>query len=138
MEILWFVHCVRASTELNIMTSSKICGVFAIAVIVASSIVPQVEAKPIKSSETVNNLIDLSCSSNHGILTCGIKGHSGETIKNDDEEVIKTRENLLAIFKTNHGYDKIYVDHVLTLATNRGFMVILDEIKKGLPDIFKE
>ena len=63
------------------MTSSKICGIFTIAVIVASSIVPLAEAKPIKLSETVNS-IDLSCSSNHGILTCSIKSHSGGTVKN--------------------------------------------------------
>ena len=42
----------------------------------------EAEAKPIKLSETVNDLIDLSCSSNHGILKCSIKSHSGGTVKN--------------------------------------------------------
>ena len=45
-----------------------------------SSIIPIAEAKPLKTSEIINDLIDLKCSANHGILTCTVKSFSGKTI----------------------------------------------------------
>ena len=57
-----------------------IATVLTIAALATISAIPMAEAKPLKTSEVIIDLIDLSCSANHGILTCTVKSFSGGTI----------------------------------------------------------
>jgi hypothetical protein len=57
-----------------------IATILTITALATSSAIPMASAKPLKTSEVINDLIDLSCSANHGILTCTVKSFSGGTI----------------------------------------------------------
>ncbi len=57
-----------------------IATILTITALATSSAIPMAAAKPLKTSEVINDLIDLSCSANHGILTCTLKSFSGGTI----------------------------------------------------------
>lgn len=61
-------------------------AILSIVVLVTSSSISMAEAKPLKHSEIIDNLV-LSCSTNHGVLTCVAKSSSGGTV----ETVVLTR-----------------------------------------------
>ena len=54
-------------------------AILSITALATSSFIPIAEAKPLKTSEVINDLIDLKCSANHGILSCTVKSFSGGT-----------------------------------------------------------
>lgn len=66
--------------KLDMKKTLAIATILTITVLATSSVIPMAEAKPLKTSEVINDWIDLSCSANHGILTCTVKNFSGGTI----------------------------------------------------------
>ena len=58
-------------------TSVVICGaVILMAILVGSSIIQSVEAKPIKNDDVIDKVI-INCSNNSGILSCSLKHEEG-------------------------------------------------------------
>lgn len=62
------------------MKDKTICGILALVIFASISSVPLAEAKPIKLSETLNDLIIMSCSVNKGVLSCTLSSVSGKKI----------------------------------------------------------